>query len=272
MSASKSGLPPQRKRLAKGLTMVCCFTLLTSFAFALWSSLTSDYTAVLEYDDIAAIQLEKPEAGAPAAIMHTTAGDMTYVLYPAECPETVANFTALAESGYYDGTYVFRVEQDVYFSAGAPDASGELESGALESAQEHIPQELSAKLWPFRGALCALTTTAEGGFWKRLTKTQDYFTGSRFLVANSIEMTAEIKEGLQASTSDAMKMIAEKFLEQGGIPNFSQQICVFGQLTEGFEILDAITGAELTGEDGNKRPAEDIMITGIEITEIPANS
>lgn len=272
MKASKSDLPPQRRRLVKGLTMVCCFTLLTSFAFALWSSLTGDYTTVLEYDDIAAIQLEEPEAGTPAAIMHTTAGDMTYTLYPAECPETVANFIALAESGYYDGTYVFRVEQDIFFSAGAPDASGELESGALKSAQEHVPQELSARLWPFRGALCAMTTTAEGGFWKRLTKTQEYYTGSRFLVANSIEMTDAIREGLQASGNDAMTMIAEKFLEQGGIPNFSQQICVFGQLIEGYEVLDAITGAELTGEEGSMRPAEDIVITGIEITEIPSIS
>ena len=44
---------------------------------------------------------------------------------------------------------------------------------------------------------------------------------------------------------------------------------IFGQMTEGFEILDAITDAKVTGEGDAKKPAGDIIITGIEITKMP---
>lgn len=260
---------PQKSGLAKGLTIVFTVTLISSFGLAIWSNMTSGYTAVLEYDDIALIQLDEPKSGTPLAVMHTTAGDMTYILYPEQCPQTVANFTALAEQGYYDGTYVFRVEPDVFFSAGAKTPEDKVPEEGSSAPQEHIPQELSAKLWPLRGALCALTTAAEGGVWKTITKTRDYYTGSRFLVCNTIEMTDEICEGLRSGDNDAMKKVGEAFIEKGGIPNYSQQIAVFGQLYDGFEILDSVTGAELTGEGENRRPKTDIQITNIEITKAP---
>lgn len=268
MKQNVRGMTPNKAKLVKGLTLVCTFTLISSFGFALWANLTGGYTATLEYEDIALIQLDEPQSGAPLAVMHTDAGDMTYVLYPDECPETVSNFCELAEQGYYDGTYVFRVEPEIFFSAGSQTADGTLGAGDTDLPREHIPQELSAKLWPLRGALCALETKTEGGVWKILTKTQERFTGSRFLVCDTIEMTDEIKEGLRSGDNEAMNRVAEAFIEQGGIPNYAQQITVFGQLIDGFEVLDAITETAVSGESEQKRPTQDIRITGIEITEM----
>jgi len=62
-----------------------------------------------------------------------------------------------------------------------------------------------------------------------------------------------------------MKKVAEAFLEKGGIPNYAQQVAVFGQLVEGFDVLDAITGAELTGEEHQMQPAQEIKITAMEL-------
>ena len=269
MKQTTNGLSPRRARLVKGLSLAAVFTLLGSVLLGVLSSMTGKYTTVLNEEDIVLIQLEEPHSGDKSAVMHTTAGDLTFTLYPEECPETVANFCKLAESGYYNDTYVFRVEPGVFFSAGAPKQDGSLPEGAAGTAQEHVPRELSAKLWPLRGALCALTTEAEGGFWARVTKTEDFFSGSRFLVCNSIEMTQEIRQGLQEDTDPAMKPVADAYLEHGGIPNYSQQITVFGQLTDGFDVLDAVTGAEVTGEAGSQRPAKDILIDSVEIAEIP---
>ena len=167
MKSTPNPMNPRRARLAKTLSMIAVFTLLGSVLLGVLSSLTGRYTTVLNTDDIELIQLDPPADGAPKAVVHTTAGVLTFVLYPDECPETVANFCQLAESGYYDGTYVFRVEPDVFFSAGAPNPDGSLAEGAADTAQEHVPRELSAKLWPLRGALCALTTKTEGGVWAR---------------------------------------------------------------------------------------------------------
>ncbi len=256
---------PGKKRLIRTLTLCMVFTLLSSLAFSFWFMMTKRYQGVINYEDIELIQLEEPQKGDKTAVMHTTAGDMTFKLYPEVTPKAVENFCNLAESGYYDGTYVFRVEKDVFFSGGSADAEGNLPQGKAGTAQERVKQELSPKLWPLRGALCSLTTGTEKSFWKALTGRQDTYCGSRFLVANSIEMTQEIQDGLREDESDGAQLMADAFIEHGGIPNYSQQITVFGQLIEGWEVLDAITGAELTGTPDDMRPKEDIIITSVEI-------
>ena len=46
---------------------------------------------------------ENPQLAAsdgPYAVLHTTAGDITILLYEKEAPETVKNFVALAREGY----------------------------------------------------------------------------------------------------------------------------------------------------------------------------
>ena len=137
MRKTNNNLSPRRARLVKGLSMAAVFTLLGSVLLGVLASMTSQYSTVLDAENIGLIQLEQPASGDKMAVMHTTAGDMTFALYPDECPETVANFCALAESGYYNNTYVFRVEPDVFFSAGAPNADGSLAEGAANIDRAH---------------------------------------------------------------------------------------------------------------------------------------
>ena len=265
MKFARSGLSPRRARLVRVLSLCFVFTLLSSILFSGWYSLTSGYSSVIKIEDVELIQLEEPTENSTLAVMHTTAGDMTYILYPEQCPETVKNFISLAESGYYNNTCVFRVEQDVFFAAGSPNPDGSLNEGDADKECENVPRELSPKLWPLRGALCALTTRADTGFFRTLFGKQRYFSGSRFLVADSVVMDDEMKEGL--ASGEQMQPVADAFIEKGGIPNYSQQITVFGQLWEGFDILDAITGAELTGESGNQKPKDEIRILSVEIKQ-----
>ncbi|MGN0647001.1 MAG: peptidylprolyl isomerase [Oscillospiraceae bacterium] len=254
---------PSTARTVKILSILIAVSLVLALLCSVWYSMSKDISATVKLDEVRLVQLEDPKEGDPAAIMHTTAGDMLFLLYPDECPLAVANFTQLAESGYYNDTYVFRVEQDVFFSGGSPKADGSLAEGGMDDPRENVERELTQNMWPFRGALCSLTTGSESGFWKLLTGTQKTFNGSRFLVVDSIEMTEEIVSGLQEGEKE--NPVADAFVEHGGIPNYSQQLTVFGQLYDGFEVLDAITGAALTGEENAMRPVEDIMITSVEI-------
>lgn len=259
-----SGMPKKRAKTIRALTLIAVFTLVLSIGCGLWYTYTNTYSAVVDMNAVDVIQLEPPKAGDTIATMHTTAGDMKYCLYPSECPQAVENFVQLAENGYYDGTYVFRVEDGIFFAGGSPNPDGSLDEDVQNDAhEESIPRELSPKLWPIRGALCALQTKKEGGFFRTLTGKQTVYNGSRFLVANSIEMTEEVtKELTEASEKNP---VASLFLKEGGIPNYAQQITVFGQLYDGFEILDAITHAELTDDSDAKRPKEDVRIESIEI-------
>ena len=268
MNRNPSRLSPQRGRAVKGLTLACCFTLVASLLVSGWFGLTSGYSAVMKAEDISMIQLDAPQSGAPTAVMHTDLGDLTFLLYPEECPETVASFRALAESGYYNGSYVFRVEPGTFFEGGSPNPDGAPAADAAGTPQERIPRELTPRLWPIRGALCAVTTAADAGFLRTLFGSQKYYTGSRFLVVDTVAMDDEMQQGLHENSN--LTAVADAFIEKGGIPNFSQQMTVFGQLIEGFDVLDAITDAEtVTGEDSLAVPKAEIRIQSVEISAVP---
>lgn len=259
--------PPATKKskLAKGLSLCCIFTLLTTIAFTIWYNMTSGYSAMLKDEDIGLIQFDEPKAGDPYVIMHTDLGDMKYILFPEQSPLTVANFKSLCEKGYYDDTYIFRVEKDVFFAGGAKTEDGKPGEGALNTAAENVQRELSPKLWPLRGALCAMTVREENGAFRKLTGTTEFFTGSRFLVCDTIEMTDEIIEGLRSQTGENMSKVAEAFIEKGGIPNYAQQMTVMGQLVEGYDVLDAITSVALKGEENRTQPEKELKIRSMEL-------
>ncbi len=257
-------LPPKRAKAVRILTICTVFSLVAALGCSLWYTFTKSYSATVDLTKVELMQLEPPKDGDTIAIMHTTCGDLSYLLYPDCCPKAVENFVQLAENGYYNGTYVFRVEKGIFFAGGSPNPDGSLLDDVPDDApQESIPRELSYSLWPFRGALCALTTKQDGGFFRTLAGKQTYYNGSRFMVANSVEMTDEMVEGLQSQGED--NIVAQAFIEHGGIPNYAQQITVFGQLYDGFDILDAVTNVPLAGEADALHPAEDILIESIEI-------
>jgi peptidylprolyl isomerase len=54
------------------------------------------------------------------AILHTSMGDITIKLNPETPPNTVANFTKLAQSGFYDGTKFHRVIKGFMNQGGDP--------------------------------------------------------------------------------------------------------------------------------------------------------
>ena len=122
---------------------------------------------VIDPDTLELVQTEEIKEGSPTAIITTTMGEFRAVLYPEYAPQTVAQFISLAESGYYDNTYVFEAKNDVYFACGSADSSGHLPDSSTEE-QEHLPQEIHQNLWPFESALCAMNTSVDTSFTKRL--------------------------------------------------------------------------------------------------------
>ena len=225
--------------------------------------MASKSTSYIDMNTIDLVQTELPKDGAPTATIKTTEGDIKFVLYPEYAPEMVGIFTELAQSGYYDNTYVFNSEPGVYFGAGSPKKNGDLDENKPEGVKECV-QEINQNLWPFKGALCSLSTGEDGGLWKKITGDVKILNGSRFTVLNSTEFTDEFKN--QLLESDENTTLAEKFIEIGGVPALSQKITVFGQAYEGFDVIDKLTSLETrTTDDGLKIPLDDIMINTITI-------
>ena len=147
------------------------------------------------------------------------------------------------------------------------DLIGALAKGVTD-AFEHVPRETHQDLWPFRGALCALETEASSSFFERLFQSQAHTTGSRFMLLGSVDFTDEefLTQFREASGSE---VLADAFIERGGVPNFSQQLTVFGQTYAGLEVVDAICAApllEMENVGGYTPPKEDILIESVVIS------
>lgn len=70
----------------------------------------------------AALPEALPEAEKTLAIMKTNFGDIKLELFSADAPNTVENFTKLAESGFYNGTKFHRVIKGFMIQAGDPNS------------------------------------------------------------------------------------------------------------------------------------------------------
>lgn len=256
------------KKNVKGLkiAVLFCFILfIISLCFVACSNYFSGKARIeLDIDSIEFVQFEEPEEGDTIATIKTTLGDIKAVLYPQYSPNAVQNFIELAESGYYDNTYVFHSEKGIYTAMGCPKKDGTLPDGYDES-RELVEVELNQNLWPFRGAICSMTTTVKKSFLDFLRSDATYYCGSRFSVLNSIDFTDEVKDEIYTYSSDTK--IPDAFVEHGGIPNFSQQVTIIGQTYEGFDVIDKLTNLEVQpgSDDKSKIPVEDIMVISVEI-------
>lgn len=210
-------------------------------------------------EDIELVQLETLRGNisddAMITVISTDYGDMAAELYPQFAPETVENYKSLSESGYYDGTFIYEVEKGIHLGGGCVYNDGSLPDG-YDKSIETVGPEISKNLWPVKGAImsCGLTHTT-------LWRGQETYSGSRFLISGSIEFTDEIKN--QMLDMQGNTKVADMFIEYGGTPNVSQQITVFAQIFDGWDVLDALLDVQT--EESTLKPVQDTEITGTRV-------
>ncbi len=212
-------------------------------------------SAALSYDysQMEFIQLEEPKDGQMTAIIHTTSGDITAVLYPEYAPNTVDNFVNRAKDGYYNNNKIYMIYENYFAATGSNADDGS--KGATNDG-ELIQNEYTPKLWPFKGSLCAYSPTMG-------------YSDSRFMLCNTFEFTDEEVENLRSITKDDKQLFPEELIsawkEHGALPTVSGVWTVFGQIIEGQDVLDKIMASDKDEETGV--PIEDIRIKNIEISE-----
>lgn len=220
------------------------------------SLLGEKYTSrALDYDfsQMELIQLQEPEEGQLAAVIHTSMGDMTAVLYPEYAPNTVDNFVSRAKDGYYDNTIIYTVYESKFAATGSDSKDG---STGASNDGKLIENEYSPKLWPFKGALCSYSTKTGYG-------------DSRYMILNTFDFTEEDIETLKSAQKDGKQLFPDELInawvEHGSIPTLSGMQTVFGQVIDGMDVLEKIMKAEVDAKTG--RPKEDITISHVDITE-----
>ncbi len=217
------------------------------------------------------IQLEQPKEGEDIAIVETSMGDITVLLYTEEVPEVVQNFKDLVNQGFYDNQIVFHVERAagaVATGSSTPDGNGgDSNTGKPKKAQ------YSSNLWPFSGSVAALCYEA-GAFWNK----SNYYD-SRFFFIGDVDVSDDVVSEMEQYNFPAM--MKNTFIQYGGVPQFGQYHTVFGKIISGMDVVDAILALPLTYEPAdatasdssatqeqlsNNRPVEDVVIKKITLS------
>ncbi len=216
-------------------------------------------TGKLSPEDVDIIQYQVPKDDATVAVFDTSEGEFKAVIYDDQVPNFAEYFEGLVNDGYYEGTHIFAVEKDVYFMGGSKADDG---TNTKETDTTKIDPEITPDLWPFKGAL--ISYGDKGG----TIFNQKIMSGSRILFVDSVEFTDEFMEELDSAGGN--DELVETFKSKGGIPNFSQQYTIFGQVYDGFDAYDAICSAEVEDSESLK-PKKDIIINKITLSTYGEN-
>jgi len=104
-------------------------------------------TAALSLAAAPAARAADEKAVKEVAVIKTAEGEMVVEFWPETAPQTVANFTKLAKSGFYDGTAFHRIIKGFMIQGGDPlskDASQEARWGT-GSSPENVKAEFSER-------------------------------------------------------------------------------------------------------------------------------
>lgn len=196
-----------------------------------------------------AIQLSAPQKGDTLAVMHTNMGDIKIKLFPEKAPKTVENFVTHSKNGYYNGLKFHRVINDFMIQGGDPRGNG---TGGESIWGGSFPDEFDPELHNLRGAL----SMANSG---------PNTNGSQFFIVQAREVPANMLEQMRDLEDNGFPAdITAAYAEHGGTPWLDFRHTVFGQVTDGMDVVDKIAAVETN----NDVPCEDVIIENMEIVTL----
>ena len=195
---------------------------------------------------MAAIQLSTLQKGDTLAVMHTNMGDIKIKLFPEKAPKTVENFVTHSKNGYYNGLKFHRVINDFMNQGCAPLGNG---TGGESIWGGSFPDEFDPELHNLRGAL----SMANSG---------PNTNGSQFFIVQAREVPANMLEQMRDLEDNGFPAdITAAYAELGGTPWLDFRHTVFGQVTDGMDVVDKIAAVETN----NDVPCKDVIISSIDI-------
>jgi len=161
----------------------------------------------------------------PKVLMKTTKGDITLELYPDKAPITVENFLEYVDNKFYDGTIFHRVIEDFMIQGG-----GYTEDFTEKPSRPAIKNEADNGLKNKRGTIAMARTN------------EPHSASNQFFINHvdnsSLDHTAKTEEGYG--------------------------YCVFGKVTQGMDVVDAIAAVPTDQYDAPKETIKIISVRRIE--------
>ena len=195
---------------------------------------------------MAAIQLSMPQKGDTLAVMHTNMGDIKIKLFPEKAPKTVENFVTHSKNGYYNGLKFHRVINDFMIQGGDPRGNG---TGGESIWGGSFSDEFDPELHNLRGALSMANSGPDTN-------------GSQFFIVQAREVPSNMLEQMRNLEDNGFPAdITAAYEALGGTPWLDFRHTVFGQVTDGMDVVDKIAAVETN----NDVPCKDVIISSIDI-------
>lgn len=199
-------------------------------------------------------------------LLHTTAGDIRIEL-DGRTPLHRDNFLKLTREGFFDSVLFHRVIADFMIQAGDPASrrapAGEMLGGS--DAGNLIPAEIVyPALAHTRGALAAARTPDTVNPERKSSGSQFYIVWGKPFDSETLD---RIQQDVTAATNGKVVIpdsLRALYQTTGGTPFLDGQYTVFGRVTEGLEVVEAIQGVETDPAD---RPLEDVRILSAEVVQ-----
>lgn len=187
----------------------------------------------------------------------TEFGDMTLMLYN-ETPEHRDNFIRLVREGFYNGTLFHRVISGFMIQGGDPHSREAAPGQQVGSGGPGytLPAEIQEGLFHKKGAIAAARQGDHVNPEKRSSGSQFYIVQGRVFSHAELDMLEE-QSGITFSPEQR-----NAYTTSGGTPHLDQGYTVFGEVIEGFDVIDRIASVPTGQAD---RPLENVSMT---ITEL----
>lgn len=197
----------------------------------------------------------------------TSQGDMIIRLYD-ETPEHRDNFKKLVAEGFYDNTTFHRVIENFMIQGGDPNSKDDDPMNDGQGGPGYtVPAEINSDLFHKKGALAAARTGDQ-------VNPQRRSSGSQFYIVHGQVYETEMLDRIEKQIWASMQGFAfsegarEAYTTVGGTPQLDMQYTVYGELVEGFDVLDQIAATSTARKTGEQvpgalidRPAEDVSMT-----------
>jgi len=197
----------------------------------------------------------------------TNAGRLVVKLYD-ETPIHRDNFIKLVNDHFYDGTSFHRVIAGFMIQGGDPNSKDDDPfNDGLGDPGYTLQAEISSTLINRRGALVAARQGDQVNPDRRSSGSQFYVVQGRPVPEEALtqsEAQIGMAIGRPFKYTDAQRNV---YTTLGGAPWLDMQYSVFGELVEGFDILDKIGSAPTPGTTGQGNPRlRDMPLERIQMT------
>jgi peptidyl-prolyl cis-trans isomerase B (cyclophilin B) len=199
-------------------------------------------------------------------LLETTAGNIRIALFD-DTPLHRDNFIKLVESHVYDSLLFHRVIAGFMIQGGDPDSRhaepgqelGEGDLGYTVEPEIRLPQHYHR-----RGAVAAAREGDDVNPERRSSASQFYIVWGK--TYSSADLDAIDKRIADATSGQAhlTPEMRNTYRRTGGTPHLDGQYTVFGEVTEGMDVVDRIQRADT---DDNDRPIFDIRIVKATVTD-----